>query len=461
MISSYSDKENMKKLVFYCILLILTTVSANLFAFDEVNYYRNGIYYSVSPTDYKSIILPAPFSAMNNIERDQVHKIMLDNIEKARVSSLKFVGDKYEFNGIEIQSVLYRGDSLSYAGKQYKITDKNEKYSIIFSIGDYDTIVLHSYMTFKNRQKSPIEDIDNKYATIFTVKNMLAKITGKIDTIADLPVSFSKEVFENDLPNKIKNNWDKKFFAKCYKYTGSRYVLLDTVSVEQQKNLLKIYNDAYATNGYTDIERQNALDKFIAQLSAKKPDEILDSLDKYVTLNITASNNEYTLTDEWQTPWDLFYTGAGDYKSICLFCYYVLSRLDFNVRTYFVADLQMRTKAAPDMGKTLSETQLNLKKEYRNVSSEYSSIKELYRYNPPSIKNAVFLVAVERKENGRSQWQYSYGKKWIKCDVSDGNRVCSSYTKGGCYYADTSDKEYHLIHNFPMTEDFVMWSVFF
>ncbi|MBR6201114.1 MAG: hypothetical protein IKQ61_12725 [Spirochaetales bacterium] len=450
----------MKKLLFYCIVFITINVFS-VYAFDEVNYYRNGIYYSVSPTDFKSIILSTPFSAMNNIERDQVHKIMLNNIEAARVSSLKFVGDKYEFNGIEIQSVLYRGDSLKYAGKLYKITDKNEQFNIIFSVGDYDTIVLHSYMTFKNRQKTPLEDIDNKYATIFTVKNMLSKITGKIDTIADLPVSFSKDIFENILPDKIKNSRDKSFFAKCYKFNGSRYVLLDTVSVEQQKNLLKIYNDAYAAKGYTDIERQNALDKFIAQLSSKKPDEILDSLDKYVTLNITASNNEYTLTDEWQTPWDLFYTGSGDYKSICLFCYYVLSRLDFNVRTYFVADLQMRTKAAPDMGKTFSETQLNLKKDYRYVSSEYSSIKELYRYNPPSIKNAVFLVAVERKNNGITQWQYSYGKKWIKCDITDGNRVCSAYTRGGCYYSDASDKEYHLLHNFPMTEDFVTWSVFF
>ena len=450
----------MKKLIFLFLFTIFCL--SNAIAFDELNYYRNNKYYGVFLKDTAMHNLAKPFTALNVIERDQVHKIMLDNMEKSRIMSLAFVGDKYEFNGVELQSVLYRGDRLLLAGKQYKITDKTEQYSVIFSVGDYDTIVLHSYLEFVTGRKEPVEDIDNKYATIFTVKNMLARITGTIITVYDLPRAFSIGSFENDLLPKIDNDKDRTFFINSYKNNGRAYILLDTVSIEEQKLLLKIYNDAYATKGYNAKERMDKLDGFIAELRLLKEEQIFENLCKYVSLNIRIVDDDYRLTGMWQSPWEVYYSGLSDAKSVCLFYYYVLSRLDFNVKAFFVEDLIYKPSKPVRYGKNANiNDEIDEKKQYKNVSSEFSQIKQLYEYNPPDIGKAVMLVAVEKNINGVKHWEYTTGTKWKKCNSPQAQRVCPNFTKGGCYYADVSDKEYHILHNYPIEDGFVKWSVFF
>ena len=133
------------------LILITLFLSISFSAFPQlkINFYWRNRYYSAYLIETKEIILDNPFVSIHNIENDQRMKTMLSVREKSKILSLKYVGDSYKFNDVELSSVQFKNNTdLEYYENKYYIYDQKNKFGIIFGIGDYDSIVLYSYLNF-------------------------------------------------------------------------------------------------------------------------------------------------------------------------------------------------------------------------------------------------------------------------------------------------------------------------
>ncbi|MCG8572553.1 MAG: hypothetical protein MJB14_20660, partial [Spirochaetes bacterium] len=149
----------------------------------EFSHLKN--YYQLSPVEKKVYPIDS-FLALKEVDEELIHRVILTSIEKSRLKALKFVGDNYQFNNIEIQ--LIHSDTFT-------IADLVNYYYITFSIGEYDSVVLHTALNFGEKPFNRIDMI----ATSYAVKELLSRLTGKLEVKSDLPLILSPDQYNNIL----------------------------------------------------------------------------------------------------------------------------------------------------------------------------------------------------------------------------------------------------------------------
>lgn len=406
--------SNLKKtfiifIFLYFYLYFINSQVRVVFTYKDINNTTRILEYAVVPINYESIKI-SPFDAIMELDQDQKHKLLLSSLEKSRLTSLLFVGDSYEFNNVEIK-LNNKGDNQENI---YQILDKLSGFSVTFSLGDYDNIILHSAINFQDKEFNIID----KIASSLAVKSLLKKMTGTI----------SKEVESID-ERKIKNT-----------------------------EILASYEE------------------FINQLKYLNKEEIFSQLKNYVNLNIRLTGKT-GITSEWMHPANLYFYKKGDYKSIAFFYYYTLKRLGFNVAAYIVSDLIKKDKdEVENLYKLFSKKYKNnedlakiqnIESNYKYVDSsyilkyqpyekEYSRPSNVYFYLPPDFKNSIYLVAIEIN----NKWLYTTGDKWIDANITTSDRTCAHYSKNGCFYS-YIDKDIIFLNNLPFTEKDITWKIFY
>lgn len=389
------------------IFFIFIAASSILFSEIQVVFDYKNIRYNLRPIENKEYKIEM-FDAVKEVDQPLKHRIMLSTLEKSKLFSLFYVGDKYEFNSIEIMLVDLN---------KYQITYKTTGIKIIFSIGEYDSIVLHSALNFGEKE---IDKVD-KIASSLTIKILLKMLTGIIE---------KKESFKSSIN------------------------INDTKIIEE-------YND------------------FLNQLKKLSRQEIFNYLKNYIDINfqITGKKN---IKEDWIHPAKLYFYKSGDYKSFALFYYYTLQKLGFKVRSYFVSDLIRKQKNdLDDMYELFSKKYKDNKdlEDIRILESEYHHINSstnltsfintfktdkhgqppaVYFYYPPDFDSAAFIVAFELND----RWLYTTGENWIDAGIYTPERVCDHYTRGGCYYSYIMN-DMILLNNQPIIEDSIEWDIFF
>ncbi len=403
-------KQNSKKVLLNLIFLLIPLLLINpqikiIFSYKDLDDIRKDKYYTLEPINNEPITI-SPFDALIEIDETQKHKVLINSLEKSRLTSLFYVGDKYEFNNIEIM--------LKYKDI-YQIKDKLSGFSVSFSLGYYDNIILHSAINFQDKKFNIID----KIASSLAVKLLLGRMTGTL-------------------------------------------------------NIKKNFIDANKTQ---DSEIQSAYENFIDKLKyLNNKEEIFLQLKNYVDLNFRITGKT-KITDEWTTPANLYFFKKGDYKSITSFYYYTLKKLGFNVAPYLIAELikkdkdqlenlyilfSKRNKKNSDLLKIQ-----NIESEYKYVNpasilkyfspnNKYSKPSQIFFYMPPELNSSVFLLAVEIN----NKWLYTTGDKWIDAGLYTSERTCSHYARNGCYYA-YINKDFIFLNNLPFSDKDVLWDVFY
>lgn len=399
-------KKIFLNLIFLIIpLLFINTQLRIVFPYKDLNNTQKTKNYVLEPIDNKPIEIP-PFDPLMEIDETFKNKFMLSSLEKSRLTSLFYVGDKYEFNNIEI--MLIDNDI-------YQIKDKTSGFSVSFSLGYYDNIILHSAINFNDKEFNIID----KLASSLAVKQLLEKMTGTI--------KIEKNIIEN---NKIQNS-----------------AVLD------------------------------AYENFISQLKyLQNKEEIFSQLKNYVNLNFRLTGKT-KITDDWIRPSDLYFNKKGDYKSTVFFYYYTLKKLGFNVALYLVTELipkdkdeleylynlfSKRNKNSKDlmmMQKIESEYKYinpasTLK--YLSYQGKYSKPSQIFFYKPPDFEASILLAAVQVN----NKWVYTTGDKWIDEGIYTSERACANYSRNGCYYAYLNN-DFIFLNNAPFSEKDVLWDVFY
>ena len=385
--------------------LINSQVKIN-FPYKDLNNSDKTIYYVLEPIDNKPIEI-SPFDPLLEIDETFKQKFLLSSLEKSRLTSLFYVGDKYEFNNIEI---MLKYDDI------YQIMDKSSGFSISFSIGYYDNVILHSAINFNDKEFNIID----KLASSLAVKQLLKQMTGKT-------LKIKKDIIEN---NKI-----------------------------QDSNIL------------------NAYENFINKLKyLNNKEEIFYQLKNYVNLNFRLTGKT-KITSKWIHPADLYYYKKGDYKSIAFFYYYTLKKLGFNVASYLISELIKKDKDELDElyllfskknknNKDLAMLQ-NIESKYKYVNpasilkhlsyqSKYTKPSKIFFYKPPNFETSIFLTAVKIGE----KWIYTTGDKWIDEGIYTPERTCAHYSRNGCYYTYINN-DFIFLNNVPFSEKDVLWNVFY
>ncbi|MCK4796300.1 MAG: hypothetical protein KAT05_02900 [Spirochaetes bacterium] len=388
-------------LIFFLFPLFLASSNFKIyFIYKDKDYY-------IAPIEKKDNPIKA-FNALKVIDQSQTHRVLLSSLEKSRLMSLFYVGDKYEFNDVEVM--------LKY-NQKYQIRDKSTGFKVMFGIGKYDSIVLHSAVNFGDKKF----DITDKLASTFAIKLLLKKMTGKFK---------KKDIVINDqtLP---------------------------------------------------DVEINKEYEKFIEQLRRLKKAEIFKYLIKYINLNFQLEA-ETGITEDWVHPANLFFYKKGDYKSFAFFYYYTLKQLGFKVRSYLVSYIvkkekeeinrmyQLFKKKYKNNNDLIKIQELELQYKYVNPSShlknfsyDYKHLKStrpsiMFYYYPPDFKFSIFLVAVEINE----KWIYTTGDKWVDAGIYKAERICAHYAKNGCYYA-YIEKDFAILNNLSFSEKEILWDVFY
>ncbi|HOF00547.1 MAG TPA: hypothetical protein PK385_01125 [Spirochaetota bacterium] len=446
------------------LILITLFLSISFSAFPQlkINFYWRNRYYSAYLIETKEIILDNPFVSIHNIENDQRMKTMLSVREKSKILSLKYVGDSYKFNDVELSSVQFKNNTdLEYYENKYYIYDQKNKFGIIFGIGDYDSIVLYSYLNFSENEKKSVKDRFKEYdllASTFAVKILLKKISGEINNIINIPRKFEADYFENEILPYIEREEDKKRLLARYEKKAKSYVLKYGLSENEEKEVFAYLRDATINkkSGSKNIEREKILNKFINQLKNQNVDKVFEYLAKFVRLNVSVSISKNNICSNWITPSDLYYFKKGDKKSVALFYYYILNKLGYRVRAYLVTDMGKKSYEDVAKEKKLSANdRQSLDSLYNQVNPKYNR-EEVLRYYHPKFEDSVFLVALE--SNGK--WIYTTGEKWIDGNILKEDRVCVDYMKKSCYYTYLPNVEY-FIGALPLMKSDIVWDIFF
>lgn len=450
----------MKRNLIFILFFLLISFSA--YSQLKLNFYRYNRYYNAYLIENKEIFLEKPFLSIYNIENDQRIKTMLSAREKSKILSLKYIGDNYKFNDIELSSIQFASSSnLEYDENKYYIYDQKNKFGIIFGIGDYDSIVLYSYLNFSEEEKKPVKDRFEEFdllASTFAVKILLNKISGEFNNIINIPRNFETDYFENEILPFIEKDENKVKLLALYEKKAKKYVLKYDLSENEEKEVFEILSDSLyiKKRGIKNIEREEILNKFINQLKNLDKDKIFEYLAKFVRLNVSVNISKNNIYSNWVSPGDLYYFKKGDKKSVALFYYYILNKLGYKVRAYLVSD--MERKSGGDLVKerkmSVNDRQI-LDSLYSQVSAKYNR-EEVLKYYQPNIENAVFLIALE--SNGK--WIYTTGEKWIDGNILKEERVCVDYMKKSCYYTYLPNVEY-FIGALPLMKSDIIWDIFF
>jgi len=407
--------KRLKKIIVLIFLILLPVLT--VFPQFTVYFIYKGSYY----IDFKLInneeIPIEPFNVLKIIDQSQTHRVLLSSLEKSRLSSLFFVGDHYEFNNIALSMIDM---------DLYKIYDKINNFGITFSIGSYDNIIIHTAVNFGIDDKYKEFDILDMIASSFSVKLLLKRITGKME-----------------------------------------------------KEELKIDN-----RGQEKEEIKEEYQNFINQLKSMKSDvELMEYLTKYVKLNFNIKP-DFSLKTDWINPQDLYFYKEGDYKSCAFFYFYTLQQCGIPVRSYLISHIKRKDEEEIEKMHYIffSKNRDKIHKieiEYNMVNSdkillefsdnyENSKLKkppDIFFYEPPSFENSIFIITAKINE----KWIYTTGINWVDVGIYVPERVCSHYTKNGCYYTylggdregKSIDIVYYIFNNIPFKNDDFTWDVFF
>jgi hypothetical protein len=428
----------MKNRFFLTLSFFLFIHVASLFPLEKIFLIYKDFEYNLIPVSAKEIETSG-INILKEIDDYQRHRIILETSEKMKLSGLSYVGDKLELNGIEI--------SLIYADT-YQIKYPADKITLKFSIGEKSELLLKTALNYKISSK--LKD----YKTVKTEKSEMDKSLNfdAMDIIAS-------SVYVKELLRRM--------------------IMLPDMSREEKKSPSEIspelVNEQY--------------EKFIENLVKMDKTEILKSITKFIEYNIRTSGAG-KVTEKWTTPAALYFFKEGDYKSIALFYYNTLKRIDeintkknkpksslFNPKPYFAIALEKKNKADADTilnvftNKYKSIDDMNriqaLEMQYKRVvlneelnynpdRPSFSKPQNIYFYKAPELSASTFLVAINIEDG----WIYTTGEKWVNPKLSLPERCPAHFFGNGCYYT-LVEKDYALISNQPIDEKDILWNVFY
>lgn len=428
-----------------CAVLLLF-ICCSMFARFRVQVIYKDAYYFMEP--YETTSYPTKnsknFYVSRIIDKTQLHRIRLDSTEKSKLNSLLFTGDSYTFNKVRLTLVY----PATYPGNMgsFKIENlEDEPFAIYFTVADYDSIVLQSYINFYNPKWKSFTEAGNELDYItsaIAVRMLLDKLSGKIEWKSDLPqvitVDKMNEIYtqDPDLERTIKEYyWERK--------NNGGYVLRTNLTSADEAALRKLLDraDFNFSRTLADKERIEAYENFIKQLASYgSAQEIFEKLVQFVSINISAVE-DYDIESDWIKPYNLLYTRKGDYKSIAFFYYYTFKRLELNSEAFFVVPLVKKEKQ--DFAKDISWEEIENELIKHNIS--VSTNLNIKKYEYPDLSDARLLVAFKYKDF----WCYTSGVKWTETRLQDKNadRTAADYSKNGCYYMKLNDELAGRIEN--------------
>lgn len=432
-------------------ILIITYILAVIFSLHsylKVEILYNNTYYKLKSIDKRSIRIQQ-LKTYRFIGKEQMHRIILNTTEKSRLESLLFTGDNYTFNEINLKKI----DSYTY-----KITNTITEISFEFSIGSYDSIIIHTALNFDNKNNTESQfNLLDKLASAVAVKDLLDKMKGDIEPRSDIPRFIEHEKFKL-LLIEIDNESDKTFLESMYTLnsTKSHYYLSPYITSIDQNKIRQVLTEAdfSFTQHYSENQRKEAYERFVNQLAELSQEDAFKHLVNFVNLNIKITNKS-SITSKWTHPIDIYYLKEGDYKSVTLFLHHTLISSGFETKAYFINPLMKRdfdnTNELQNY-KGNNKTQLLLKYKYVDT---YANINPTVFF-PPDHKNSTFITTVKIED----KWLYTTGDRWIDNGIRSSERCCYDYEDGGCYYSELTDID-HLLKNIPLNSNFFFWKVFF
>lgn len=428
-----------------CIILLLLTCSS-IFARFRVQVIYKDVYYFMEPYETTSY----PTSKSKNlyvsriIDKTQLHRIRLNSTQKSKLESLLFIGDSYTFNKVRLTLV----HPASYPGGlgSFKIENlEDESFAIYFTVADYDSVVLQSYINFYNpRWKTftePGTELDYITSAI-AVRMLLDRLSGKIEWKSDLPqvltVDKMNEIYtqDPDLERTIKEYyWERK--------NNGGYVLRTNLTSADEVALRKLLDRADFSFSKTmaNKERIEAYEDFIKQLASYgNAEEIFEKLVQFVSVNISTIE-DYDIENDWIKPYNLLYTRKGDYKSIAFFYYHTFKRLGLDSEAFFVVPLEKKEKQ--DFTKDISWEEVENELIKHNIA--VSTNLNIRKYEYPNFTDSRLLVAFKYKNS----WRYTSGTQWIETGLKNktGERTTAHYSKNGCYYMKLNEELAGRIEN--------------
>jgi hypothetical protein len=446
-----------------CVALLLLTC-CSIFARFRVQVIYKNVYYFMEP--YETTSYPTK-NAKNLyvsriIDKTQLHRIRLDSTQKSKLESLLFTGDSYTFNKVRLTLV----HPATYPGNMgsFKIENLDgDPFAIYFTVADYDSVVLQSYINFYNPRWNTFTEPGNELDYItsaISVRILLDRLSGKIEWKSDLPqvltVDKMNEIYtqDPDLERTIKEYyWERK--------NNGGYVLRTNLTSADEVALRNLLDKADFNFSKTmaDKERIEAYENFIKQLASYgNSEEIFEKLVQFVSVNITAVE-DYDIHSDWIKPYNLLYTRKGDYKSIAFFYYHTFKRLGLNCEAFFTVPLEKKEKQ--DFTKDISWEEIENELIKHNI--DVSTNLNIKKYKYPEFADARLIVAFKYKKS----WRYTSGVQWIQTDLQDktGERITAHYSKNGCYYMKLNEDLSGRIENAQPIIDGVgtktlQWSVF-
>lgn len=426
-------------------MLFLSFLAVSVYAEFSMQLIYQERYYNLTICETASLAVNK-YVVVSAIDRTQIHRIMLSSVEKSRLLSLLYVGDSYSFNQVKLTKI---------STDLYRIEDLENKFGISFSYGEYDDIILYSYINFcsaDHRLYTEVDDMD-KIASGVSVKILLSKIHGSYAPKTDLPLTITAQEMDY-LKTYSDDETEMVIIYNAYpkRGDGTYYLRQDLVPDEEivlRQTLDRLHFSFSKTFAYKD--KVDAYERFITQLrSYGTPEQIFDKLREFVTINFRVID-DYSMTTDWVNPYELYYSKKGDYKSIAFFYYETFTELNLDCEAFFVAPLTK--KSMPDQ-KPLSRDENDAQLLLHGINP--SSNLDLTAYNLPEYTKAVLLVAVKYD----NRWIYTTGKKWVYTDIVKKERVTAHYSKNGCYYSVLRDSQL-IIENIPLNPKKLHWEVFF
>jgi hypothetical protein len=431
----------------YLSLFFIIFSAILIFGDADVKFLHLGKEYNLNPLNRKSIGLNRVYNPLSDIDVSQTHRILVNSIDKSRIYGLKYAGDTISFNGITISRT-----GLS----EYRILDEASRIEVLFGIGEFDALVLYSYLDFGQSSETV-----NKIATVFTVKFLLKKMNGDMEEKLPIPEIITREDLDRNILKyyeKDKENYD--FLIKSYQLDGSsgHYRLTRFGAGSESRKKIR---DLLLKAGYqmdrslSGADREKQLNEFINELGRLSRAEVFQYLQQFIEYNIRIIPDN-TMESDWVSPYDLYYQRQGNYKSIAYFNYFILTRLGFDCRTYFASELKMRERdELLKIGRMKDSEKIELETGYRRVKTRYNR-NVLLNYHPPVFSRSIFIATVFIN----NRWLYTTGSGWTDHQIYKPERVCSDFFRRGCYYTTVNQTEI-FYYNLPVNEETLEWDVFY
>lgn len=430
-----------KKLSF---MVLFLSFSFYLFPEFRIQVIYKGLYYHLVPYETKSYPVRNLYVS-RIIDKEQLHRIRLDSISKSKLSSLLYVGDSYAFHDVRLSLI---------SDRVYLIEDLTNHFQIRFSVADYDSVVLQSFLNFYNPRWQTWKDLSevDYIASAIAVKVLLDQLSAPPARKNDLPMVISEpemQGFGEEDPRGAETL--RKFYQKSTRKDG--YYLKQNLRPDEEA-LIREALDSFQYSFFNTLNEKKRIEayaEFIAQLASYgTEEEIFKKVKEFVSINFRVID-DYDIVGDWVNPYDLLYEKKGDYKSIAFFYYYTFKQLGLATQAYFVVPLERR-KAEDKRQYSQAEKRTTLLKHGIDPANNL----DFRKYEFPDFKKSVLLVSLKQGEH----WFYSTGKHWVFSDVTKSDRTVSHYSKNGCYYSILKDTQL-IIENIPIPEHKLKWELFF